>query len=38
MSGADFLRLGGYFLEYAASVGVPVLFLAWLTWRMSRES
>jgi len=38
MSAPDFLRLGGYFLDFAASVGVPVLFLAWLTWRMSRES
>ena len=38
MSGADFLRLGGYFLEFAASVAVPVIFLGWLTWRMSRES
>lgn len=38
MSGADFLRLGGYFLEFTASVAVPVIFLGWLTWRMSREA
>lgn len=38
MSGADFLRLGGYFLEFAGSVALPVIFLGWLTWRMSHES
>ena len=38
MSGADFLRLGAYFIEFAVTVAVPVLFLAWLTWRMSREA
>ena len=36
MSGADFLRLGAYFLEFAASVAVPVLFVAWATWRVAR--
>lgn len=36
MSGADFLRLGGYFLEFAASVAVPVIFLGWATWRAAR--
>ncbi len=36
MSGADFLRLGGYFLEFAASVVVPVFFLTWATWRAAR--
>lgn len=38
MSAADFLRLGGYFIEFAMTVGAPVLFLTWLTWRMSREA
>lgn len=38
MSGADVLRLGAYFLEFAVHVGGPVLFLTWLTWRMSREA
>ena len=36
MSGADFLRLGGYFLEFAATVAGPVLFLTWATWRAAR--
>jgi len=38
MSGADFLRLGAYFVEFAVTVAAPVLFLAWATWRMSREA
>lgn len=36
MSGADFLRLGGYFVEFGASVGLPVFFLTWATWRSAR--
>lgn len=38
MSGADFLRLGGYFVDFIATVAGPVIFLGWLTWRMSHES
>ena len=36
MSGADFLRLGAYFIEFAVTVAVPVLFVVWATWRVAR--
>jgi len=35
MSGADFLRLAGYAWEFAWAVS-PALFLAAVTWRVSR--
>jgi hypothetical protein len=35
MSGADFLRLAGFAWDFAWAVS-PALFLAGLTWRVSR--
>jgi len=35
MSGADFLRLAGYAWEFAGAI-CPAVFLAALTWRLSR--